>query len=124
MRLMDKVEEYVQMRNKKDEINKTLRELNKQIQAIEEDVISELEENNLKSVKTQEGVMLTTYIRSSVRASDKEALVGWMLNRGYDSMLTVNPRTLTAFYNERLKANEEVPPGTEQYTQTKISLRR
>lgn len=121
---MQKIDKYVEMRQQKDAINRQLKDLNAKIEEVEVELIEELENDGIQTVKTQDGITVTTYIQSFARAVDKEALVNWMLDEDFDSMLTVNARTLTAFYNDRLKNNESLPPGVEQYTKSKISLRR
>ena len=115
------------MRAELDEKKKQLKELQSEVASLEYEIIQEMEGLNLLSLRTDDGVLFTTIVKSypSLKAEDREIAYNWLKERGlFDALATINPNTLRGFINERLEAGEELPPGVELYMKTTLSMRK
>jgi hypothetical protein len=72
----------------------------------------ELETQEVTSVKIKGVGTLSTRIESSCSTKDKPALIAWLHENGYESIIsqdTINASTLKAFINNQIKAGDEIP---------------
>jgi len=125
--LVEKLENYKKMRAELDEKKEQLKELQSEVASLEYEIIQEMEGLNLLSLRTDDGVLFTTIVKSypSLKAEDREIAYNWLKERGlFDALATINPNTLRGFINERLEAGEELPPGVELYMKTTLSMRK
>lgn len=118
------MDQYVELRNKKDEISAKLKEVNKELEPVEFAVIKGMEELDIQSLKATSGLMVTLSVSSFPRIKDKTAVIPWMEEHGFKDLFTINAQTFRGFFNERMKNGEEVPSeGVEQYIKTTLSVK-
>ncbi len=122
--LLPKIDRFRELRAGKYELAALVKELNGELKELEMAIVSNMEELDLKAVKATDGTMVSTVVKSFVHVLDKGELYDWLKESGFEDMFTVNTNSLRSFYNERIKNNETVPPGVEQYTETSLSLRK
>ena len=73
-----------------------------------------LEEMGITSVKLKGIGTLGTRFESSCSTQDKDALIYWLRENGFDSIIstdTVNSSTLKAFMTNQIREGEPVPPA-------------
>jgi len=118
------IDRYVELRDLKSDIEARLKEIKETQEELETLLIERMNELDLKAIKSTSGIMVSTVVSSAISVNDKVALYSWLRENNLEDMFTVNTKTLGAFVNSRIKSNEELPPGVEQFTQVKLSLRR
>jgi hypothetical protein len=94
---------------------------------IEAELIEAMETYDMKSIRTTDGVLVTSVATAYPRiiAEQKGEAYQWLKERGYyDDLATINGNTIKGWLKARLEAGEEVPPGTEMFIKNSISVRR
>lgn len=113
-----------ELKQKKAKLAAETKGINKDIEKMQDEMLGFLKARGVKSIKLVDGRNVISVVSSFIKVDDKDKLYPWLKGKGYEDMFVVNPRTLSGFVNDRIKNNMEVPPGIEQYTKNKISIRR
>jgi len=107
-------DELKQLRDKKDDLNAELKDVNAQIDAVDyklSEMMAETETQNF----TRAGTMyyLTTTVHASAVSGAKDELYSALKDNGYGSLVseTVNANSLRAFVRERMEENGDALPS-------------
>ena len=118
------VDQLAMAKDKKSELAEMQSQIQSEIDTIEAELIKRMDAMQLKSFRLSDGRLISNVVSSYISVTDKDALYPWLKSMGFEDMFTVNAKTLSGFVNDRIRSREEVPPGIEQYTKSRISIRR
>lgn len=119
--LNEMIEKFFELQTRKKEISDFLKETESQIELIEKDIISAMENAGIDQARCSAGsVTVKTEIYPSVR--DKELFVIWCVNNNAFEFL--QSRVNAAPYRERLALGQELPPGIETYEKQTLLRRK
>lgn len=108
----------------KEELETQISELNVKIEALNQMLVDELEDEGITKFTLPEG--LTTYQeqRVYVAIQDKEKFYEWIDANGLDDLYTVHSSTASALVKERLENGQELPPGAAAFLKASIRFRQ
>jgi hypothetical protein len=116
---------YAKLRDDKDELAALEKPLNQNIQVVESIFAERMIADSLKSIRFENGHLITVSLEQSVSIQDKESFIRWMKECGRELELTVYAATANKIAKEQLNENETLPPGMVQGDPVpKISFRR
>lgn len=113
---------YNAKKDAKDAKERELSEIDADIVALEQLIWSEMERQDIDSVKIGD-YRFTRKPEPAARAEDKAALLEWALENMRDN-LSLHPSTLTAIVKAALEANEDIPPGVTVNVRDTVSRTR
>ena len=126
MSLSQLAEEFYTLRNKKEEIQSSLEEVNKQIESVEKALLEELGEQGLNRIDLPDKGSFSIFTRKFFSTEDKEALLSFLREQDAEDLLSVNHQTLNAYVNE-LKTrygDDFVVPGVREASKSQIRMHR
>lgn len=105
----------VELKDQKEDYAKRVKYLNSQIDKITIEVLPDkLAEDGFRSVNLANGgqIKLSPQAYCSTRAGQKDALFSWMMDHGFEDLITevINASTLKAFVKEQTEQGNPVPP--------------
>lgn len=113
--------QFVSMREEKEVLNQSLKDLNKRLEEVEKQLVVCMENENLTSFR--EKMIGTVFLSETVHATveDFEACYAWLKENNQEDIVkqTIHARTLAA----TVKDHGEIP-GVKAHYQTKIGIRR
>lgn len=118
-----RINEFFKLKNQLDELKAKERDIRERMEAIELDIITDLENAGLEQARAELGsVTLNTKMYPSVTSDRKQDFITWSVNNGRLDMLIVRPneRSVREFFEE----TNELPDGVETYIKTKLNTRR
>jgi len=124
VKVINKIKRLVKKKEQKAKLAERTKKINEQIDALEFEVVSLMDETGLQNIKLDTGELAYVNVKSYINVTDRAKLMKWLKHKGMSDMFTVNTKTIQGFVNERIKSNESVPPGIEQYTERTIGIRR
>ena len=102
-KMFELAEQLRGLRAEKDDTERTLKEINGEIDKVEyqlSEIMAETETQNFTRGGKQ--FILTTTTRWSAETGRKENLYAALKENGYDHLFTVNPQTLSSFIKEQV----------------------
>jgi hypothetical protein len=116
-----KVDELYELRVKKDELNAQLTEINKQIDALEYQILQDMETAGVDSVKSNLATA-TMKVKLYPQVKDMEALVAWANENGKPEILQrrVSEGVFKDFYEE----TGAYPDGVDAFQKTTLNFRK
>lgn len=128
--LKDLAEEFYNLRNQKDELNEQLKELQKKLDHVEENLLEELGHEGLNRIDLDGIGSFQIASRKYFKIQDRDALIEFLHEQGDSDILSVNHNTLNAYAKEVLerKSAQGVEdfeiPGVSYVTASQIRLRK
>lgn len=119
--------EFRSLKDHKDEIEESLKEVNKRIEEIAKKELPEsMDADGISNIKI-DGVgrlSLRTEVYASILAENREAACDWLRDTGRGSLVTetVNASSLKAAMKECLKNGEEVPESLIKVTPVTVAV--
>jgi hypothetical protein len=124
-RINDLVEKYVQLRDKKAEIDKSHREkvakFNAAMGKIEAFLGEYFNDIGVESIRTSSGTAFRS-TETTVKVDDRDAFLAFV--RDSDAWAFLESRANKSAVDEYLKANEELPPGVSVTRRSVIRIHR
>lgn len=119
------VDKYVQLRDKKSELDKQHKEhmakYNSAMKKLEEMLLDQLNDLGVESARTPSGTAYRS-IRSSVKVDDRDAFISFVKdNDGWDFVESRPNKTAVESY---LEEQQELPPGVSMSRQAVVNIRR
>ena len=119
------VEKYVQLRDKKSELDKAHKEkmakYNNAMQELEARLLDNLNSMGVESARTPNGTAYRT-VRSSVKVEDRDAFLDFIRENGEWEFL--ESRANKTAVESYLEEQEELPPGLSINRQSVVNIRR
>lgn len=124
-------DELAGLKERKKELENTLKEVNARIATVEETLSTMMLEEEVQSFNRNGK---TFYVQTKTFASAvperKQDLFAWLKDHGYGDMVTetVNHNTLSAFVREMLSETDQLPEDLEElinvYEKTTVGIRK
>ena len=114
---------YVQVRQAIDELDAKLSVLNVQKNALTYLFTERFEEDDVTSMKFDDGVMLSEAPEPYPNVKDRATLIAWVKETGQEELLTLNFQTLASMCKQLLLDGKPIPPGVDIYMKSKLSAR-
>ena|SRR5690606_27570624 len=124
-------DELAGLKERKKELEDTLKEVNARIATVEEILSTRMLEEEVQSFNRNGK---TFYVQTKTFASAvperKHELFAWLKDHGFGDMVTetVNANTLSAWVREQLEESESLPEGLEElvnvYEKTTVGIRK
>jgi len=115
---------YTELRDDKDDLEEELKGINGKIQALQELLIESFEADDLSAVRTTNGYLVSTKYDPYASVKDKEAFRHWVIENGYENLLTLPWQTTNAISKTLLESGEAAPDGVEVYLKPGLRLTR
>jgi hypothetical protein len=115
---------YTELRDDKDDLEEELKGINGKIQALQELLIESFEADDLSAVRTTNGYLVSTKYDPYASVKDKEAFRHWVIENGYENLLTLPWQTTNAISKTLLESGEAPPDGVEVYLKPGLRLTR
>jgi hypothetical protein len=120
------IQAYLHLRDKKDEIKeiqqKQLAPLNEQIQKLEAWLLSKLQAEGLKNLKSEKGTAFTQ-MATSVTCSDFAATLAWI--KEHNAWDFLEARVSKTVVQEFMENNAgQIPPGVNVKQEVEVRVRR
>jgi hypothetical protein len=109
-RLDKRVEQYLKIRKKINEVELGLEKLTQCKQRLDGELQAFLDENKLKSVRTTGGVLVTSYVKPSAKLEDPEAFMNFVMKNGAYELLDRRANA-TACRDHAEEHDGKLPPG-------------
>ena len=133
--LTTKCQEYADLRDKKEELEARLKEVEGQLTGLEGKILEYLKEYGMPNFKGAFGtisIRTTKTVNQPATAEDKHALFDYLREQDlFENMVSVNSRTLSSWANKEIEAKEKegiynwTPPGLKPAAEfQKITLKR
>lgn len=116
---------YVKCRNRADELNVELTQLNLEEEAYTRAFIDRFEEAGTTKVDFENGTQIGVSVEPYPFVKDQAAMLAWIKKNGMEAMLTLNWQTMASMVKDRLsgKVKEPLPDGVEVFMKDKLSCR-
>ena len=113
----------VRARLEKQRLEELVKEQNLIIEAMNQELVETLEEQDYTSLRLNNGISLT--IKDDVYCSveDRTTFNNWIKETGQEVLFTVNYQTMAALSKNLLIEGKEVPPGIGVYFKQSIIIR-
>lgn len=115
---------YAQARAVKDLYEDHEYELNLTIEALEQLLTDQYENEGIKNLKLDDGGSVGTQSEPAAKVVDKEAFRQWCVKNGLEKSLQLWPSTTNAMVKEMCLKRQNPPDGVEVEARTKVVLRR
>jgi len=121
MNMGEKIDQLFDLRARKKELQTKLKDLNKEIQSLEYEIIENMEDTGLDKVSTDSGtVSMKVELYPSV--DDQEAFIEWCYENGRPDM--IQKRVSSRAFREYFEETGEFPEGVKAYDRKKLNIRR
>lgn len=104
-------EVYSNLRLTKNEIEDQLRPINKDLQVVEALLAEKFAEEDVKSLKFENGHSVGVRFAQGFKIQDKDAFVTWLKANGLESELTVSSARCTSIAKNVFEETQQVPDG-------------
>ena len=129
-RLSDLANQLYELRDRKAEIKAQEKEVNTQLQAVEQELLEEMMHEDMSRLDIAGKASFHIATRKFFKIADREALVDFLHEQGDVDLLTVNHNTLNGYAKE-IYARKEAEgiddfsiPGVDYTTQTQIRVKK
>ncbi len=116
--------QYAMVRRQKDKLKEELSKLEISLQAYEQLIIEQFENEATKSLTLDDGDNIRTQPEPYLKVEDKELFRQWCVAQGHEREMHLWPSTANAMLKERLLEGEAEMPGTRAYVRTKVVFTR
>ena len=119
-----------ELRERKTEINNTLKEVQSDLDVAEQELLEEMMHEGMNRLDIQDKGSFHIANRKFFKISDREALIDFIHEQGDVDLLTVNHQTLNAYAKEMYSRKEAEGdedfnmPGIDYITKTQIRVRK
>jgi len=115
---------YAELRTTKDCLNDWLSSVQLLLDAYEELMTGQMEQEGITSLRMMNGGSVSTYTEPYASVVNKTLFREWCLDHGFGDQLQLWPATMNAITKERLIAGEPVPDGVEVFAKTMVRLNK
>lgn len=121
MNLGEKIEQLYNLRAAKDQLNAKLSDINKDIDSLEFEIITSMEDAGIEKTTTPFGTA-TRKVDLYPQIKDKRAFVQWMADN--DKAEMIQSRVSKAVFDEYFTQEGAYPDGVDTYNKQTLSFRR
>lgn len=121
MTLGEKLRRIYELRDEKDELSEQVKEINKQIDELEWQVLQGMEENALDRMDCDRG-SATRNVKLYPKIADKDEFLAYVFESGKTEMLVANVNQ--AAFRDHFETFNTYPDGVDAYEKATLNYRR
>ena len=105
--ILEIADKYLEKREKKSELETQIKDVNKELESLEQELIGLMTDNEIDSFK-RNGILYSVVTREfqSANPERKEELYLQMKQKGFEYLFTINTNTLSATVKELIAEND------------------
>lgn len=105
--ILEIADKYLEKREKKSELETQIKDVNKELESLEQELIGLMTDNEIDSFK-RNGILYSVVTREfqSANPERKEELYLQMKQKGFEHLFTINTNTLAATVKELIAEND------------------
>lgn len=105
--ILEIADKYLEKREKKSELETQIKDVNKELESLEQELIGLMTDNEIDSFK-RNGILYSVVTREfqSANPEKKEELYLQMKQKGFEYLFTINTNTLSATVKELIAEND------------------
>ena len=105
--ILEIADKYLEKREKKSELETQIKDVNKELESLEQELIGLMTDNEIDSFK-RNGILYSVVTREfqSANPERKEELYLQMKQKGFEHLFTINTNTLSATVKELIAEND------------------
>lgn len=105
--ILEIADKYLEKREKKSELETQIKDVNKELESLEQELIGLMTDNEIDSFK-RNGILYSVVTREfqSANPERKEELYLQMKKKGFEHLFTINTNTLSATVKELIAEND------------------
>lgn len=105
--ILEIADKYLEKREKKSELETQIKDVNKELESLEQELIGFMTDNEIDSFK-RNGILYSVVTREfqSANPERKEELYLQMKQKGFEHLFTINTNTLSATVKELIAEND------------------
>ena len=105
--ILEIADKYLEKREKKSELETQIKDVNKELESLEKELIGLMTDNEIDSFK-RNGILYSVVTREfqSANPERKEELYLQMKQKGFEHLFTINTNTLSATVKELIAEND------------------
>lgn len=105
--ILEIADKYLEKREKKSELETQIKDVNKELESLEQELIGLMTDNEIDSFK-RNGILYSVVTREfqSANPEKKEELYLQMKQKGFEHLFTINTNTLSATVKELIAEND------------------
>lgn len=110
--ILEIADKYFEKREKKSELETQIKDVNKELESLEQELIGLMADNEIDSFK-RNGILYSVVTREfqSANPERKEELYLQMKQKGFEHLFTINTNTLSATVKELIAENDGKLPN-------------
>lgn len=110
--ILEIADKYLEKREKKSELETQIKDVNKELESLEQELIGLMTDNEIDSFK-RNGILYSVVTREfqSANPERKEELYLQMKQKGFEHLFTINTNTLSATVKELIAENDGKLPN-------------
>ena len=110
--ILEIADKYLEKREKKSELETQIKDVNKELESLEQELIGLMTDNEIDSFK-RNGILYSVVTREfqSANPERKEELYLQMKQKGFEHLFTINTNTLSATVKELIAENNGKLPN-------------
>ena len=110
--ILEIADKYLEKREKKSELETQIKDVNKELESLEQELIGLMTDNEIDSFK-RNGILYSVVTREfqSANPEKKEELYLQMKQKGFEHLFTINTNTLSATVKELIAENDGKLPN-------------
>lgn len=116
------IEKLIELRRKKDILETEVSLLNKQLEPLQQQIISQLLAAGMKSMRTDENVLISVVVKSEYSADNADK-VRFARESSREDLLTVNSQTFSSEIRKLIESGENAPPYVSVHERKSLSVR-
>lgn len=118
--------EFKDLKDRKEQHEDQLKEINKDIDALSQRIADLLESAGLHKISVDGVGTVSVEIKNRPTVNEKDQLIAWLDNHKMSKMAprTVHPQSLLGLVNELLEQGNPLPDGVANFQQKRAALRR
>lgn len=108
----------------KDAAEEDIKEANTTIEAVNQMMVSLLDEEGINSFRTQDGWQFIQKSELYVAVEDKGNFYAWVKETGQEDLFTINYMTAASVVKDQLEQGQSLPPGVKIFLKESITVRK
>ena len=114
--------EFANFKNRKNDAEARIKEMNTQIEALSQLIVERLEAGDLEAIELANGIKVGIKDEPYTSIEDQKKFYAWIKKTKQTGLLKINFQTLNAMTKELIITGKKVPPGTKTYMKTSAKV--
>jgi hypothetical protein len=117
-------ERYNQERERKEKLEKELGEVNTELEALSQLMLSKMEDEGMMNVKLADGSTIYINDRPYCQVHSQDLFLKWIKETGREDLLSVHYQRMNSLVSELLIEGQPAPPGVKAFLKSSLGRRK